>query len=383
MNAKDKMDKARTILILDHYFFGHLTMKLSLSESDWCETAMTDGERLVYSPKYVDTLELQKCVGLNAHEVMHCAMGHFWRGEGKDHTKWNMACDYEINGILLKEKFELPDGALFDSAYDDLSAEQIYHRIPDTGGGGKDGKEKEGKGQDGQGNGSDPGKCGGVMQGKGNKNEIEEKKAEWKSSVAQAVQMAKRQGLMSNNLLIPINDVLDPPLPWHVLLRDFVEKTARNDYNWMRPNRRYISDGIILPSLISEELPEVCIVIDTSGSTCGIQGDFAKEASGVLSAYRTTIRVLYSDAKVHLEEIYTSDDLPIKLKPVGGGGTSFVPAFDYIAKNRYTPSCMIYLTDMYGTFPSKEPEYPVMWITNNDEKGPFGMTVKFNTPKNV
>ena len=379
MNAKEKMEKARTILILDHYFFGYLTMKLSLSEDDWCETAMTDGERLVYSPKYVNELELQKCVGLNAHEVMHCAMGHFWRGEGKEHAKWNMACDYEINGILLKEKFELPDGALFNPAYDGLSAEQIYHRLPKTG----EGKGKEGKGKEGKGNGSDPGKCGGVMQAKGKKNEIEEKKAEWKASVAQAVQMAKRQGLMPNHLSIPINDVLDPPLPWHVLLRDFVEKTARNDYNWMRPNRRYISNGIILPSLISEELPEVCIIIDTSGSTNEIQGDFAKEASGVLMAYRTTTRVLYSDAQVHLEETYTSDDLPIKLKPVGGGGTSFVPAFDYIAKHRYAPSCMIYLTDMYGTFPNKEPEYPVMWVTNNDEKGPFGMTVKFNTPKNV
>ena len=373
MNAKDKMEKARTILILDHCFFGHLTMKFSLSEDDACETAMTNGKKLVYSPKYIDELDLQKCVGLNAHEVMHCAMGHFWRGEGKEHEKWNIACDYEINGILLKEKFELPDGALFNANYDGLSAEQIYHRLPDMEGGKKN---KEG-------NKSDPGKCGGVTQAKGDKNDTEEQKAEWKSSVAQAAQMAKAQGLMSKHLNIPINDVLNPPLPWYVLLRDFVEKTARNDYNWMRPNRRYISNGIILPSLISEELPEVCIVIDTSGSTCGMQGDFAKEASSVLAAYHTTIRVLYSDAKVHLEEIYTSDDLPIKLKPVGGGGTSFIPAFDYIATHRYSPSCMIYLTDMYGTFPSKAPEYPVMWITNNDVKGPFGLTVKFNTPKNV
>ena len=372
MNAKEKMERARTLLILDHCFFGHLAMKLSLSEDDTCKTAVTDGETILYSPKYIDELELQKCVGLNAHEIMHCAMGHFWRGEGKEDYKWNIACDYEINGILLKENFELPNGALYNPAYDGLSAEQIYHLLPET----PQDKRKEGQG-------NDPGKCGGVVQGKGNKNEIEEKKANWKASTAQAAQMTKKQGEMSNNLLIPIYDVLNPPLPWHTLLRDFVEKTARNDYNWLRPNRRYISNGVILPSLISEELPEVCIVIDTSGSTSDIQGDFAKEASGVLSAYRTTIRVLYSDAQVHLEETYASDDLPIKLKPVGGGGTSFVPAFDYISKHRYTPSCMIYLTDMYGTFPNKEPEYPVMWVTNNDEKGPFGMTVKFNTPKNI
>jgi len=369
MNAEERMNKARSILILEHYFFGHLTMKLHVSEDPTCKTAYTDGVSLRYSPKYIDSLEMAQCVGLNAHEVMHCAMGHFWRGEGKEERKWNRACDYEINSILLKEKFELPNGALFDTAYDNLSAEEIYHKLPDS-------KNKEGEGE-----GKDPGMCGGVEQNKGDKQKREELKAEWKSSSAQALQMSKNQGLVSNDLTLSIQNVIDPPLPWHVLLRDFVEKTARNDYNWMRPNRRYISNGIILPSLISEELPEVCITIDTSGSTYDIQGEFAKEASGVLYAYNTTIRILYSDAKVHLEEVYSSNELPIQLKPVGGGGTSFIPAFDYIAKNRYTPSCMIYLTDMYGTFPTKEPEYPVMWVTPNDIKGPFGQTVKFNTPK--
>lgn len=381
MIAEDKMEKARTILILDHYFFGHLTMKLTLAENDNCPTAMTDGNRLVYSPQYIDTLSIQKCVGLNAHEVMHCAMGHFWRGGDKDPKGWNIACDYEINGILLKENFELPDGALYNPAYDNLSAEQIYNRLPKTGKkGGKKGKEGE---ADEQSNDMDPGKCGGVMQAKGTKEEQKELSAEWKSATSQAAQMAKKQGLLPGHLEIPINDVLNPPLPWYILLRDFVEKTARTDYNFLRPNRRYISGGIILPSLISEELSEVCIVIDTSGSTYSIQGDFAKEVSAVLASYQTTIRLIYCDAQVHSEEVYATHDLPIKLKPIGGGGTSFIPAFEYIEKKGYTPSCMLFLTDLYGTFPPKEPAYPVMWITPNEDKAPFGMTVKFNSPQNV
>jgi len=101
----------------------------------------------------------------------------------------------------------------------------------------------------------------------------------------------------------------------------------------------------------SEELPEVIIVNDTSGSTMGFQSHFANEASGVLSAYKTTVRVIYCDAMVHMEEEYATEDLPIVLKPVGGGGTSFVPAFEYITKMGYTPNCLLFLTDLYGTFP--------------------------------
>ncbi len=33
-----------------------------------------------------------------------------------------------------------------------------------------------------------------------------------------------------------LEEILDPPLPWHVLLRDFVEHSAYNDYDWTIPN---------------------------------------------------------------------------------------------------------------------------------------------------
>jgi predicted metal-dependent peptidase len=428
MNAREKITKGRTRLILDQYFFGTLAMRLSPEEVDWCETAATDGKILAYNADYIDALPMSQVVGLLAHEVMHCALEHVWRGEGKDAFRWNVACDYTINENLIRAGFTLPEGALIDPAFQGLSAEEIYHRLPQQqqGGGGdkgeggpqggqpgkdggqqsKDGKQqgkdggqqgdqqgkdggqqsKDGKQQskDGKGKGKgadkgvDPGKCGGVYQSKESKEEKQQLKEEWKSATAQAAEMCKNKGDLPADIRIKIKEILDPPLPWYILLRDFVERSARNDYNWAVPNRRYISQGIILPSLLSEQLPEVIIVNDTSGSTMGFQSHFAKEASGVLSAYKTTVRVIYCDAMVHMEEEYATEDLPIVLKPIGGGGTSFVPAFEYITKMGYTPSCLLFLTDLYGRFPSKAPDYPVMWITPNDQKAPFGATVKFN-----
>jgi predicted metal-dependent peptidase len=121
------------------------------------------------------------------------------------------------------------------------------------------------------------------------------------------------------------------------------------------------------------------IAVDTSGSIDRkALNHFAAEASGVLGAYDTTVRVIYCDTKVQKEEVFTKADLPMKMKPVGGGGTDFRPAFKYVDKKGYTPACLIYFTDMYGDFPRQEPDYPVMWLTATERKtAPFGQTVLF------
>ena len=52
--------------------------------------------------------------------------------------------------------------------------------------------------------------------------------------------------------------------------------------------------------------------------------------------------------------------------PLGGGGTRFEPVFDHIAADTEhdTPECLIYLTDGLGSFPDREPDYPVLWASN-------------------
>lgn len=389
MTTQEIMIMARTRLILDHPFWGCLALKLTLSEAEWCETACTDGRNVFYNPEYIKSLQLPEVVGLLAHEVSHCSNGHTWRQDTREHVQWNIACDYTLNDILIKAGFALPSGALINSQYNGLAAEEIYAKLPkeNTGNkGGKDpGKCEKGKGSDGsekhQGpdkgqNGKDPGKCGGVIQSSQSKADAEELRAEWKAAVVQAVQMCKGRGDIPGDLLLQIQNVLDPPLPWFVLLRDFVERSARNDYSWSKPNSRYFSSGIILPSLVSEELPEIVVAIDTSGSTYSYLNRFANEVSGVLQAYKTKITVIYCDYIVQNVVEYTSEDLPLKLEMKGGGGTSFIPVFDYVAKHGLTPAAMVFLTDLDGSFPKYEPEYPVMWVTPNNQKGPFGMTVK-------
>ena len=124
MNAEQKMLKARTLLILDHPFFGCLALRLKMLETNEHQTAITDGKNLLYNPTYIEKLTTQETLGFMAHEVMHAALGHTWRQGKRESKKWNIASDYTINSNLLEAGFTLPNGALIDhtNLYDDMSA---------------------------------------------------------------------------------------------------------------------------------------------------------------------------------------------------------------------------------------------------------------------
>jgi predicted metal-dependent peptidase len=309
-------------------------------------------------------------------------MGDIWRGEGKEPWIWNVACDYVNNLVLVASGFSLPEGVLLDNKYKNMSKEEVYNLLIKEAM--KKGKDKGRDGQGGQGglgkpadDGSEQDPCGGFYKPEGGESSPEEQKQqemEWKTATAQAATLSK--GNLPADLRKMIDDeLLDPPLPYHVLLRDFLQRTARNDYNWSRPNRRYLSRGIILPGLLSDELPTVVIGNDTSGSCWEYQAQFGKEVSGILGSFQTTTIVVHADARVQKVDEYRTEDLPIDFQVRGGGGTDFRPVFNYVEKEGITPSCLIYLTDLYGSFPNEPPEYPVMWICTNKEVAPFGDTV--------
>ena len=208
-------------------------------------------------------------------------------------------------------------------------------------------------------------------------DEQKEQEAEWQGALVQAESAAK--GNLPGDLKRMVDEVMAPDLPWHVLLRDFVEQTAKNDFNWGRANRRFLAMDLHMPSLLSEELPEIVIAIDTSGSIDRNRlNTFAAEASNVLEQYDTTARVIYCDTQVNGEDVFERQNLPLKMNPIGGGGTDFRPVFEYIRTNGYDPACVIFFTDMWGTFPEQECEWPTLWVTESGSpKAPWGQTVEF------
>ena len=356
------MIKARANLVMAHPFFGALALRLKLVEDPSIKTAACDGTSIRYNPKFVNKLSLSKVQGLIAHEVMHPAFLHHTRRGSRDKKKWNIACDYAINTILHNAGFDLPNGGYLDPAYNGMTAEHIYTLLPDNP-------------DDDNGNDTDPGGDGGVddspnsQNGGGSQSQQNHEEAEWKVAVAQAAHMAKQVGNLPGDIERMIEELFEPVLPWRSILRRFMTEKCNDDFSWKRGNRRFITQGLYLPSRLSDDaMGEIVVVIDTSGSISEKElTEFGSEIKGIVDEARPSkVRVIYCDSRVaRIDEFGPDDDL--QFAAYGGGGTDFRPPFKWLEENQIVPRALVYLTDGHGPFPEQEPDFPVMWVINNHD----------------
>jgi len=124
-----RIQKARTALLLDHPFFGTLLFRLGAQARSSIATMATDDVSLYFNPQFVETLSAAEIAGTLAHEVMHPALQHHTRRGGHNPRRWNMACDYAINPMLVDAGLTLPKDVLLDNRFRGMSAERIYNLL--------------------------------------------------------------------------------------------------------------------------------------------------------------------------------------------------------------------------------------------------------------
>ena len=387
-----RIQKARTALLLDHPFFGSLLYRLKDRESCAVKTMATDGISLLWNPEFVESLTAATLVGTLAHEVMHPALRHHLRRSGRDPKRWNIACDYAINPLLVDAGLKLPEGVLLEGRFRGMSAEQIYNLLESdqdsdpngdndpqpAGSNGSNGSPDQNK----AGDPSIPETDGGIGQVLDAPEEsddsptIEEQTREWEIAVKQAVTVAQQAGKVPAGFDRAMEGVAEAAINWRELLRRLWSETTASDYSWMRPNRRHLWNGLYLPGVIKEGVEEIVIAVDCSGSISGRQlRIFEAEARSILEGQRPErVYVLYFDAVVQRVEIYEAGQ-PISLNPAGGGGTEFGPCFEWVEERGITPQTMVFLTDLYGSFPSIAPCYPVLWASTGRRQAPFGEVI--------
>jgi predicted metal-dependent peptidase len=357
----------------------------------------TDGRSLFYNSEFVDTLNAAELAGVLAHEVLHPALQHHTRRGDRDQARWNIACDYAINPILIDAGLTLPKDVLLDNRFRGMSAERIYNLIEqDEQQSGSSGRvENEPGGGTGEtGNNappndsaggephapSTPGGVGQVLDAAetegGAGSSIAEQAREWQIAVEQAETVAKVAGKLPGGAVRALEASKAAKVDWRELLRRAWLDTIPADYSWMRPNRRHIWSGLYLPGITSEGVGEIAIAVDCSGSIGSRQlGLFEAEVRSILAGQRPQlVHVIYFDAAVQKVEVYQAGQ-PISLSPVGGGGTDFRPCFDWLHDRGVVPQTMVFLTDLCGRFPSEAPPYPVIWASIETRTAPFGEVV--------
>ena len=141
-----------TALLRDQPFFGSLALRLPIRADATRETLASDGKDIRYAPQWVADTDADQIKTALARVVLACALKHNTRRGGRDPERWQRASQLVTHGLLRDAGFVLPPEA---EAWDGISAEQAYDRLPEPS---DDGENQGGAtpSGDGDGNGGDP-----------------------------------------------------------------------------------------------------------------------------------------------------------------------------------------------------------------------------------
>ncbi len=397
--VETKLSAARTRLILDKPFLGALVLRLPMhaTKPERCKTIGTDVRALYYNRDYIGRLSLDQTQFVLAHEALHCALSHFARRQHRVRQRWDIACDLAINPLLIKEGLKPPPGVLLRSGFEDMMAEEIYPYIDD------DTEEEthddhfydqEDKSQGSPGGGSanqDDNEGRGCVDAESEavqsdatprpltETEQEQLAVQWRQRLAGAAQQAMQAGKLGANMARLVEHLLQPQLPWRMLLARYMTTAARDDYSYQRPSRR--EGSAILPTLKSTQV-DVVVILDTSGSVNDAEmREFVSEIDAIKGQMRARLTLHACDAELCKDGPWYFepwDEFTMPANVCGRGGTRFTPAFEWLEQADRRPDLVVYFTDAEGEFPGIEPDFPVLWLVKGRGKVPWGQRIQLN-----
>jgi predicted metal-dependent peptidase len=347
----DKIIVARVGLLLRHPFFGNMATRLKIQDgSDWCSTAATDGRHMFYNREFFEKLTPKEVEFVLAHEILHNVFDHMNRNEGRNRRIWNAAVDYTVNGQLIRDRIgDQPKGIdiFHDPKHYGKPAEQIYDELFEK----YDEEELAALGQlldehlDNEGDGKN-----GNGPPQYSKEELKQIRDEIREATIQAANAAGA-GNVPANIQRMIKELTEPKMNWREILRQQIQSTIKNDYTFMRPNRKGWHMNAILPGTNFDETIDICIGIDMSGSISDSQAkDFIGEIKGIMDQYQDyKIKLWCFDTQVYNEADFdgTGGDDIMEYEVIGGGGTEFDVNWSYMKEHDINPKKFIMFTDGY------------------------------------
>ena len=348
--------------------------------NDYIPTACTNGKDESYGREFVKKLSDKELAFVIAHEAGHKMYRHLstWKKlHDEDARLANSAMDYVIN-LMLKDldpnesviamprlqeavgKHKKGDFmGLVDERFRGMNTKQVFDILK---------QEKQDDDGDGEGDGFDD------HDWEGAQNLTDEEKKELAREIDQAI----RQGLIAHQKHIgnggagldrELGDLLAPKVDWREVLREFVKATCANKdtSSWRRVNRRFLSTGTYMPSMIGEKVGHLVVAIDTSGSIGGPELDeFLSEVKGIAEEVSPEcVDLIYWDGDVAAHEKYEGaavSNIVSSTKPKGGGGTDPSCVSKYLKDENIKPEAIIVLTDGYVPNWGSDWTAPIMWV---------------------
>jgi predicted metal-dependent peptidase len=208
--------------------------KTTLSTS--VPTACTNGRDEWYNPEFIFQFGDKGSGFIMVHETLHKAGRHMWvykKLHEIDPDLANRACDFWINS---KIKNVDPNETLVAMPRDEK--------------------------------GDIVGLYDWDSAGQMSAEEVSRLEGDIKQAIRQGQMAAKRAGLGSGKDTFELSEMLKSRVDWRAQLRDFMNSTCadKQESSWRRPNRRFLYNDVIMPTLIGESIKEVVFARDASGS---------------------------------------------------------------------------------------------------------------------
>lgn len=384
MNYRDKvLNRAKTGLMDPKtadlgghpVFYSSILFSMKQLWSNELSTAAVDGRHLFINEKYFCSLPEDARVSLLAHESLHIALRHidcFELYNRKVYSPeieqrlYNEAGDHVINLGLAAAGYVIPNTWLCDRRFFNMATHEVYFILHDE----LDPVTYQ------------PGEGDVIFCQEGDEfgnphPDTSALQRDITTILTRARISANMAGEGIGNVpggaIRTLDEMINPRLPFEVILANYMSRYAADDFSYRRPNRRFLPD-FYLPGAFSEHICNLTYAFDLSGSVTKKQ----------LTSFRNAVRIITDELRpelatliqwdvelISIEQITaTTDVMGIEFR--GGGGTRVQPLIDWIREN--TPEVTLVFTD--GDF--RKPDFEgvtsdIIWLIANNP----GWTIEY------
>lgn len=310
------------------------------------KTLCVDSKYFYIDPDFFTSLDPKYRKSAFLHEALHLGLKHVLRYiDFSNHEKYNRACDYIVNAMIVRLGYPVSPSWLYDTKYTNWSLINIYNDLPDE-----------------PSDMNDSNSLTGCMY----KPTTQDQVPDIEGRIYAAEQILKGDPTAYSQVKDLFGDfqaATTNPIPFQTVLSDYLDTLTKDCPTWKHLNRRQFAAGLTMKGYGFGSLRSAVVAFDASGS-------MSEEQKA-----QTIQQVEYMRDVLQIQELHLlvfDDKLQNSIKidqgtPVstyelhGGGGTQLNCVFEYIEEHMLCPELLMVFTDMALHLPPK-PMYPLLWV---------------------